>query len=81
MVAAPAQYRRHLRHRLGQHDHQRALAIRGQPIGFIGTQAVGMVDHALARHDRAQRRDDRRAARDHPRVGLWHAQRHAISRT
>ncbi len=51
----------HLRDLLGgvgkQHHHRR-LAIGHQTIGLVGQHFGRTIDHALARHDRAQRRND-----------------------
>ena len=57
-VLAIAQDRGDLGHRLGQHHDQRHLAIGRQRVALVGTHAVEVVDHALARHDGAQRGDD-----------------------
>jgi hypothetical protein len=54
LVVAVAQDARDLFHRLRQHHHHRHLAVGGQPVGLEGAQLVGVVDHALARHDGLQ---------------------------
>ena len=60
------------------HDHRR-LAIGGQPVGLVGAHLGRAVDHALARHDRAQRRHDLGAARQHRLVGFRHHDGHGVS--
>ena len=59
-----------------QHHHHRRLAIGGQRIGLVGQHLGGARDHALARHDLAQRGDDFVAAVKHRLIGFRHHDGH-----
>ena len=57
------------------HDHRR-LAIGHQAIGFVREHFGRLVDHALARHDRAQRRHDGVAASQNRLIRCGHHDGH-----
>ena len=68
-----------LRHLLGgvrKHHHHRRLAIGHQAIGFVREHFRGTVDHALARHDGAQRFDDGVAATQNRLIRCGHHDGH-----
>ena len=61
----------------GKNHHHRRLTIGHQAIGFVRDHFGGAVDHALARHDRAQRRDDGVAAAKDRLIRCGHHDGHA----
>ena len=64
---------------VGQHHDHRRLAIRHQAIGLVGQHFGRAVDHALARHDRAQRGDDGVTAVQNRLIGSRHHDGHRVS--
>ena len=72
VVLAVAQNGGDLRDRVGQDDDQRHLPIGRQRVALVGTHAVEIVDHALARHDGAQCRHDLGTARENGGVERRH---------
>src|SRR6516165_7698854 len=73
---AEREHAAHLRRGLGQHDDHGKLAIGGQPIGLVGAHLALGGDHALARHDGAQRRYDALAAGEHGLIRRGHCEGH-----
>ena len=73
---AEREHAAHLLRGLRQHHDHGELAIGGQAIGLVGAHLPLGGDHALTRHDGAQRRHDAVAAGEHGSIGRGHCDRH-----
>ena len=77
LLAAVFQDFRDLLRGVRQHHDHRWLPVRHQAIGLVGQHLGRAVDHALTRHDRAQRRDDGVTAIQDRLIGSRHHDGHA----